>query len=159
MEIKKFCDTYFGDVFNVVHTTIEEIYSKYYPRSAVDFYHNYHSRENMKNQIPNEYTLVLMDNCIIFGTGAVLKNEIRCFFILPEYQGKGYGKTLFKELEKNVNKELYDKYFLYASLASANFYLKNNYIYKKFCKEEMPDNKYLCYFEMEKHICKTVDKN
>jgi GNAT superfamily N-acetyltransferase len=73
-------------------------------------------------------------------------------FILPEYQGKGYGKLLFKELEKNVNKEMFQKIFLYASLASVNFYLKNDYLYKSFNKYELPDKKYLCYFEMEKSV-------
>lgn len=152
MEIKVYSNTFFDDVFGIVHKTIEEIYSKYYSRSAVDFYHNLHSEENMKNQLSDEFVLVLMDNSKIFGTGAVLDNEIKRFFILPEYQGKGYGKLLFKELEKNVNKEMYQKIFLYASLASVNFYLKNDYLYKSFNKYELPDKKYLCYFEMEKSV-------
>ena len=152
MEIKVYCNTYFDDVYGVVNKTIEEIYLKYYSKSAVDFYHNLHSEENMKNQLSDEYALVLVENNKIFGTGAVLDNEIKRFFILPEYQGKGYGKILFKELEKNVNNEIYQNIFLYASLASANFYLKNNYSYKSFNKYELPDKKYLCYFEMEKSI-------
>jgi citrate lyase synthetase len=104
VEIKEYCNAYFTDVYNVVHKTIEEIYTKYYPKSAVDFYHEYHSKENMENQMTNELILVLMENNKIIGTGSVFKNEIKRFFILPEYQGKGYGKILFKELEKNVNK-------------------------------------------------------
>ena len=71
---------------------IEEIYPKYYLQSAVDFFHNHHSIENMKKQMPNEFTLVLLDNSKIIGTGALFENEIKRFFILPEYQGKGYGK-------------------------------------------------------------------
>jgi prenyltransferase beta subunit len=76
MEIKVYSNTFFDDVFGIVHKTIEEIYSKYYSRSAVDFYHNLHSEENMKNQLSDEFVLVLMDNSKIFGTGAVLDNEI-----------------------------------------------------------------------------------
>ena len=40
MEIKEYNVSYFNDVFDIVHKTIEEIYPKYYPRSAVDFFHS-----------------------------------------------------------------------------------------------------------------------
>jgi len=62
MEIKNYSDTYFEDVFEIIHKTIEEIYPKYYPRGAVDFFHNHHSKENMKEQLPYEFTLVVMEN-------------------------------------------------------------------------------------------------
>jgi len=157
VEIKEYDSVYFEDVYDVVHTTIEKIYTKYYPRSAVDFYHNYHSKENMEKNISNEHILVLIENNKIFGTGAVSGNEIKRFFILPEYQGNGYGRILFEKLENNINDKIHEKYFLYASLASVNFYLKNNYKYKSFNKYELPDGKYLCYFEMEKSINKMID--
>jgi hypothetical protein len=46
MKIRPYTTEYFNDVFDVVHKTIEEIYPKYSPKSAVDFFHNYHSKEN-----------------------------------------------------------------------------------------------------------------
>jgi hypothetical protein len=85
MGIKNYTEIYFEDVFDVVHKTIEEIYPKYYPRSAVDFFHNHHSRENMKSQLPNEFTLILFDNDILFFFFTLSENEIKCFFILSKY--------------------------------------------------------------------------
>jgi len=152
MEIKLYSELYFGDVFEVVHKTIEEIYPKYYPRSAVDFFHDYHSRENMGLKLPHEFTLVFMDNSKIFGTGSLFKNDIGRFFILPEYQGKGYGKMLLKELEKNVEKDKYDNFVLSSSLGAVEFYRKNNYIYNEYKTIDLADGNYLCYLEMIKNI-------
>jgi len=152
MEIKNYSEVFFEDVFDVVHRTIEEVYPKYYPRSAVDFFHNHHSRENMKEKLPNEFTMVIMDNNKILGTGSLYKNDIGRFFILPEYQGKGYGKLLLKELEKNIEKDKYDNFILASSLGAVKFYLKNNYVYNDYKIIDLPDGNYLCYLEMIKNI-------
>ena len=102
MEILMYENIYFEDIFNVIHDTIEEIYPKYYPRKAVDFFHNHHSKENMLEYLPKEYTKIIIENGKIIGTGSAKGNEIGRFFILPEYQNKGFGKLLLKELEKEI---------------------------------------------------------
>ena len=152
MEIKNYSELYFNDVFGVIHKTIEEIYPRYYPRSAVDFFHNHHSIENMKKQMPNEFILVLTDNNKIAGTGTLSGNEIKRFFILPEYQGKGYGKMLLNELEKNIDINRFDNFVLDSSLGAVEFYLKNDYIYKNYKTINLSDRHYLCYLEMEKAL-------
>jgi GNAT superfamily N-acetyltransferase len=152
MEIKNYAEEYFNDVFEVVHKTIEGIYPKYYPKSAVDFFHNHHSKENMEKQLPNEFTLLLMDNNMILGAGTLFENEIKRFFILPEYQGKGYGKILLENLEKNIDKNKYDTFILASSLGAVEFYRRNNYVYKEYKTINLPDGDYLCYLEMYKNI-------
>jgi len=152
MEIKKYSDLHFNNVFDVIHKTIEEIYSKYYPRSAVDFFHNHHSKENMEKQMPNEFTLVLTDNNKVAGTGTLSGNEIKRFFILPEYQGNGYGKKLLAELEKNVDRNKFDEFTLASSLGAVGFYKKNDYSYNSYRTIDLSDGNYLCYLEMVKYI-------
>ncbi len=39
-------------------------------------------------------TRIVMVHGNIIGTGSIRKNEICRLFILPEYQGKGYGSRL-----------------------------------------------------------------
>jgi len=151
MEIKKFTELYFDEVYNVIHKTIEETYPKYYPRSAVDFFHNHHSKENMEKLLPNETTLILWDKKII-GTGSLSGNELKRFFILPEYQGKGFGKLLLRELEKNIDKNKYDNFVLDSSLGAVEFYQKNGYVFKKYMSINLSDGNYLCYLEMIKYI-------
>jgi GNAT superfamily N-acetyltransferase len=153
MKIKLYDNEYFNGVFHIVHKTIEEIYPKYYPRTAVDFFHKHHSKENMEKQLPNEYTLVLFENNELIGTGTSYNNEIKRFFILPEYQGKGYGKKLLIELEKNIDIRKYDEIMLDSSLGAVEFYKKNKYAYKNYKTIDLSNGNYLCYLEMIKNIC------
>lgn len=152
MEIRLYTTAYFDSLFEIIHKTIEEIYPKYYPRSAVDFFHNHHSKENMYKQLATECILVLLENRTIIGTATLAKNEIKRFFILPEYQGKGYGKTLLQELEKTVDKNRYDELILDSSLGAVDFYRKNGYGYKNYRTINLSDGNYLCYLEMAKNI-------
>jgi GNAT superfamily N-acetyltransferase len=124
MEIKIFSTEYFEETFEVIHKTIEEIYPKYYPRKAVDFFHDHHSAENMKIKLPHEYVLIILENNKLIGTGALIKNDINRFFILPKYQNKGYGKKLLLKLENKVDRKLYNKTALASSLGAIHFYRK-----------------------------------
>ena len=127
MEIIEYKENYFEDIYNVVHNTIEKIYPEYYPRKAVDFFHKYHSKENMLEKLQYEFTKIIIKNKIIIGTGSVKDNEIGRFFILPEYQNKGYGKILLKELEDKIIQNNYEKIILSSSLGAVFFYKNCGY--------------------------------
>jgi len=152
MEIRDYTETYFNDVFFVVHTTIEEIYPRYYPRKAVDFFHNHHSRENMLEKLPKEYTKIIIENGKIIGTGSANKNDIGRFFILPEYQNKGYGKLLLKELEAEIIKKGNKTITLASSLGAVFFYQKCGFKYHDYKTIKVENNENLCYLEMVKEI-------
>ena len=152
MEIKEYNVSYFEDIFEIVHKTIEEIYPKYYPRTAVDFFHNHHSKENMEEQLPNEFTLIVFENNKPIGTGTLSRDEIKRFFILPEFQGKGYGKTLLEKLEKHIESDKYDSFILDSSLSSVEFYLKNGYSYRNYKTMDLNDGNFLSYLEMDKNV-------
>jgi len=154
MEIKPYSEEYFNDIFDVTHKTIEEVYTKYYPRSAVDFFHEHHSRENMMKQLPNEFTLILLENSKVIGTGTLFENEIKRLFILPDYQGKGNGKKLLKALEDSIDTGTYENYYLNSSLGAVNFYMKNGYVYKSFMTINLPDGNNLYYLDLVKNIIK-----
>ncbi|MCL2220572.1 MAG: GNAT family N-acetyltransferase [Chitinispirillia bacterium] len=150
--IFNYTNEHFKDVFDVIHRTIEETYPRYYPRSAVDFFHEHHSEEKMRAQMPGEVTLVLEADGKICGVGSVHGNEVKRFFILPEYQGRGYGRILLAELEKRVDYGKYDMLTLDASLGAVDFYRKSGFVYKDYKTISLPDGGYLCYVEMIKHI-------
>jgi hypothetical protein len=89
----------------------------------------------------------------LIGTGTLYNNEIKRFFILPEYQDKGYGKRLLIELEKNIDINKYDEIILDSSLGAVEFYKKNKYVYKNYKTIDLSNGSYLCYIEMIKNIC------
>ena len=152
MKILLYENKYFEDIYNVVHNTIEEVYPKYYPRKAVDFFHNYHSKENMLKNLPKEYTKIILENNKIVGTGSANENEIGRFFILPEYQNKGYGKLLLKELETEIIRKKYKNITLSSSLGAVFFYKSNGYKYQEYKIIPVENDENLCYLEMIKEI-------
>jgi len=152
MEIINYKEIYFNNVFDVVHKTIEEIYPKYYPRKAVDYFHNLHSKKNMLEKLPKEYTKIIMENGKVIGTGSANKNDIGRFFILPEYQNKGYGKLLLKELEAEIIRKNYKIITLASSLGAVFFYKSCGFKYHDYKIIEVENNENLCYLEMTKEI-------
>lgn len=85
----------------------------------------------------------------IVGTGSIRKNEICRLFILPEYQGKGYGSWLMDILEKRIL-EKYGKVHVDASFPAESMYFKRGYEIIAFEKIETKNGDYLCYHTMEK---------
>jgi GNAT superfamily N-acetyltransferase len=152
IEIKEYTEANFDDVYRIVHKTIEEIYPKYYPRSAVDFFHSHHSKENMIEKLPKEITLLLFDGNKTAGTASLFHNEISRFFVLPAYQGKGYGRVLLQELEKKVDNGKYDEILLDSSLGAVSFYQKNKYTFRNYKTIDLPGGGHLCYLEMAKNL-------
>jgi GNAT superfamily N-acetyltransferase len=154
MKIIDYTDNCFEEIYNVVHNTIEKIYPKYYPRKAVDFFHKHHSKENMLEKLPNEFTKIILENGIIIGTGSVKDNEIGRFFILSDYQNKGYGKILLKELENKIIENKYEEITLASSLGAVFFYKSCGYKYYDYRIIPVEEGENLCYLEMIKEINK-----
>lgn len=86
-------------IYNVLHTTIKTIYSKYYPKEVVDFFCSHHSREHILDGIASGNMGVLMDGDVIVGTGCYEGNHITGVYVLPNCQNKGCGSLIMDCLE------------------------------------------------------------
>lgn len=142
--------------FNIVKmitvATIKEIYPHYYPKGAVTFFINHHSDENITNDILNNYVFLYSDlKGNIVGTVTVKKNEICRLFVLPQYQGNGYGKEMLKFAEKEISKH-YEEIILDASLSAKAIYLKMGYKETEYHIIKTEQNDYLCYDVMKKQL-------
>lgn len=89
-----------------------------------------HSKERTKMAFENSYvTVFLFDDDLLIGTGraisdGITQTAIYDIAVLPEYHGKGLGKTIIEELHKklpNMN------VILYARPGVENFYRKLGY--------------------------------
>lgn len=133
----------------IIHITINAIYSKYYSKGVVDFFLKHHSYVNIKNSIIDETVLLLYSGATLIGTGSLKENEIKRVFILPEYQFRGMGTILMDTLEGLVLKK-HDSVELDASLPGYEFYLNRGYSPIKYNKIITDDEDVLCYFRMVK---------
>ncbi len=96
----------------------------------------YYNPETIKKVASEGHMYIACENEEIIGCGAVtaLNGEkesiIVTFFILPEYHGKGVGKTLLQELEKDEIFLRAGRVQVDASLGSHIFYKKMGYEYR-----------------------------
>lgn len=117
-------------IYKLVQDTITTVYPKYYPKEVVDFFCELHSRENILKDIVNDYVKMLFVNDILVGTGSSKENYITRVFVLPDFQGRGYGSFIMDSLEKEIA-EKYDTIYLDASLAACQLYEHRGYKTKK----------------------------
>lgn len=132
--------------------TINSIYPRYYPEGAVNFFLSHHNDKNIENDIKSEFVYLCFDdenNGV--GTVTIKENEIGRLFVLPEYQGKGYGRELISFAENEISKK-YNKIILHASLPAKAIYLKRGYKEVEFHSLKTENGDYLCYDMMIKQI-------
>ncbi len=115
-----------GLVTDIVQTTKKIIFPKYYPKPVVDFFGQLHSRDHIEQDIKDGFVSILTDKNRIVGTGSLKENHITRVYVLPEFQGKGYGTYIINQLENAIFSN-YDSAYLDASLPACKFYENRGY--------------------------------
>lgn len=141
-----------NSVMEITRTTISEIYPHYYPCGAVDFFLNHHCLENIQKDIESGLVYLCVDNeQIAVGTVTIKKNEICRLFVLPEYQGNGYGTELL-DFAENIFLKGYSEIKLDASLPAKNLYINRGYEEVEYNIIDTGKDDFLCYDVMIKSI-------
>lgn len=132
--------------------TIKQIYPHYYPKGAVEFFLQHHNDKNILTDIEaGKVFLYLNDEKQPVGTVSIKENDICRLFVLPEYQGQGYGRKLL-DFAESIIAENHDKILLDASFPAKKIYLKRGYREKE--SHSIPTNygDFLCYDIMVKKV-------
>ena len=152
MEIRKAKITELELVKEISHRTIKAVYPHYYPFGAVEFFLAHHSDEHIRKDIEDENVFLLTDDEEnVAGTVTVNGCEINRLFVLPEYQGKGFGGKLIAFAEKLISQS-YSEAELSASFPAKEIYLKKGYKAFEFHKILTENGDYLCYDYMKKEL-------
>lgn len=113
-------------VYHVLHTAIETVYPKYYPREVVDFFCGHHSKEHILDGILTGNMGVLIKGDVIVGTGCFDRNHITSVYVLPSYHNQGCGSYIMDCLENKIGKT-YDTAIIDASLPAVCLYEHRGY--------------------------------
>ena len=151
MEYKKATLQESESIYKLVQDTIKIVYPKYYPKEVVDFFCEHHSLENILRDIENGVVGVLIDNDRMVGTGCYQDNHITRVYVLPEFQGRGYGTFIMEQLEDIIAGE-YDKVYLDASLPACHLYEKRGYQTIRHDRWDVENGVVLVYEIMEKEL-------
>ncbi|MCM1122449.1 MAG: GNAT family N-acetyltransferase [Eubacterium sp.] len=138
-------------IYDILHTTIETIYPKYYPQEVADFFCRHHSREHILAGIASGNMGVLADGNLIVGTGCFDGNHITGVYVLPRYQKQGYGSRIMDSLEAEIMKR-HEVSVLDASLAAVCLYEHRGYKTVGHGIYELENDVKLVYEIMEKKL-------
>lgn len=137
-------------VQSIVFETIDCTYPKYYPGPVVAFFKDHHNTTSIYTDIVEADVFLLKHNDQYIATGTIVNNTMNRVFVLPAYQGKGYGKQIIQFLEAHIATR-YDSICLHASLPAIPIYLKGGYKPITYNQEKVSTNgDVLFYLEMKK---------
>ena len=150
MNIRQAAASDFEVVKKITQETIHAVYPKYYPAGAVRFFSEHHADEKIMRDINAGIVyLVVTDDGTPAGTVTLTDNEVDRLFVLPEFQGRGYGRELLDFAEERIS-EKYDVIILHASLPAKNIYLKRGFREVDYLKIDTGYGDFLCADVMEK---------
>ncbi len=140
-------------VHELVCRTIRAVYPLYYPAEAVEFFLDHHSPEHILEDIRAGNVWLLWVDGTAVATGTAKGDRMNRVFVLPEYQGKGYGSAMIDRIESVIGRR-YGTIRLDASLPAHKIYLKRGYT-PVGCGEHLCANgRRLFYTVMEKSLNK-----
>lgn len=138
-------------VFKITHTTISEIYPRYYPSGAVKFFLDYHSKDAVAKDISDGKVFICYaPDGTAAGTVTICGNEIQRLYVLPEYQGRGFGRALVEFAEQELFKTV-DEVIVEASLPAKGLYKKRGYTETEYLSIKAENGDFLCWDKMSKH--------
>lgn len=147
MRIIKAAPAHFDVVRGIVRETIEAVYPHYYPQGAVDFFLSHHSDEAIRADIDGGFVYLLKSDGDIVATGTVRDNEISRLFVLPRFQGQGFGRKMMSFFETMILRS-FDAVSLDSSLAAQSMYRSRGYRETEFHKLKTENGDYLCWHVM-----------
>jgi N-acetylglutamate synthase-like GNAT family acetyltransferase len=141
-----------ANIKRLVDKTIDISYENTYAQEALEFFKKHHALEDIREDLQQEYLVVVEINDEIIGTGTLVGNEIGRVFVNPKFQGKGLGKTIMEKLERKAVVKDIETIYLDASLFAYDFY---KYLGYETISEESIDvgeGEKLDYYKMKKII-------
>jgi GNAT superfamily N-acetyltransferase len=152
LKIREFELSDLNSIYNLIIETIEKSYTGVYPREAIDFFKDYHSKANILHDCQNGFAVVIELHDKIIGTGTLLESNIRRVFIDKSFQRQGLGRLIMERLEAEAREKSLKKVDLSASLTAKPFYDVLGFHTVGPQSLDVANDKQLDYFEMVKEI-------
>ena len=139
-------------VYDLVQATIKISYADIYPPEAIEFFKNYHSRENILKDLQAGYIVVAESAGQIVGTGTLSGKDVGRVFIDPAHQHHGIGQLIAQELERKARSAGLAKLELSSSLKAREFWESGGFVFIKEFALPVANDKQLIYYEMAKTL-------
>jgi GNAT superfamily N-acetyltransferase len=141
---------------SLVQTTIDACYPKVYPKEAVQYFKDRHCDEKILKDAKEGYTILLLKDTRIVGTGTIVGQDVKRVFVDPAFQRRGFGRLIMRKLEERAVSTGIDVVKLDSSLPSKAFYDGLGYVTLESAFREVGNNERLDFYKMEKTLVKRV---
>ncbi len=154
-EIRDFRPSDLARVVRLIHDTIDVSYAEAYPPRAVEFFKAFHSEEKLLGRHKAGTILVIEHRDKPVATGALVEAEILAVFVHPEFQNRGYGKGLMRELETRAANQGCSHSELSISLPSREFYQSLGYQFLEERSRDVGEGQRLDFWKARKTLVKS----
>lgn len=152
MKIIRAADADFETVRQITQDTIRTVYPHYYPEGAVAFFLAHHNDAAIEQDIrKSRVFLCISDSGEAAGTVTIHDNEIGRLFVLPQFQGNGFGRALLDFAEQEIARN-YEFSVLDVSFSAKAIYLKRGYEAVSWHVIETENGDFLCFDEMRRKL-------
>ena len=150
--IREFRESDLVPVQRLIQQTIEVCYSGVYPPRAVQFFKNFHGEEKIMERHRNGEMLVVEQDGEVIATGAIVGTDIFGVFVHPEFQRRGHGGTLMRQLENRGKARGCKEPELSVSLPSRGFYEGLGYEMLEECSIDVGEGQHLDFWKARKRL-------
>ena len=150
--IREFRESDLVPVRRLIHQTIDVCYSGVYPARAVQFFKEFHSEEKIMERHRNGNILVVEQDGNVIATGAIVGSDIFGVFVHPEFQHRGHGRVLMRELESRAKAKGCTESELSVSLPSRGFYESLGYEMLEECSTDVGEGQHLDFWKARKRL-------
>ena len=123
--------------------TIDISYTNVYPPSAMEHFREHHTFEEILADATAGYTVVLILDGRIVGTGTLVGGKVTRVYVAPTHQRRGLGKKIMADLERQARTSGHGRVRLYSSIPARPFYDSLGYRLEAEKAAEMADGEHL----------------
>lgn len=150
--IRLFRDADLVPLHDLICGTIDVSYSGVYPKRAVAFFKEYHSKDAILKRGQTGEILIAEKAGAMVATGSLVKNEVSGVFVKPDLQNQGLGKAIMRELENRAVSRGFVEVTLDVSLPSRGFYEGLGYEMLTEHKIDVGEGQFLRYWPGRKRL-------
>lgn len=144
---------HYQSAIEMIQKTIMISQKSIYPDELREKFVHKYDLENFKKRVKEITYFVAVDEDAnkVLGIIGLKDNELRTFFVDPDYQGKGIGRMLYNKLEQTARERGITKVVLFGSPLGEPAYIKFGFKKIKTVEKEHEGIKFLDAF-MEKTL-------
>lgn len=136
MNIRKATKKDANDIVDIIRETVSITHKNLYSKDNIQNILNNYRLERVIHFIDSYDYFVAEEGGDIVGCVLAKEGKMRSLYVLPSFEGKGFGRKLLEVAEECTRKNGFKEIWLWSSLVSYDFYVHMGYEFIEDIKNE-----------------------